>query len=411
MPGVVHVESESIVAPPPRNRLRNPFFEFFGEPQQHPRGRRSGTGSGVIIDAGKGHIITNHHVIAGADSIMVGLSDGRRYKATILGTDPETDVAILKIDADNLTSLKIGNSEKLRVGETVFAIGSPFGLSQSVTSGIVSALGRSGLGIESYEDFIQTDAAINKGNSGGALINARGELIGINTAILGATNAGGNIGIGFAIPINMVVAITEQLLETGRVQRGQLGIIVQVLTPELAKAFGVDKRRGIIIAQVHEDSPAEKAGLQTGDIILSINDKRIENHRQVKSFIGLRQVGERVVVGVLRDGKELKLEATIEAREMREMPGENLGVRFSGVLLENFVSRRDDGMDGVGVKNIRRGSRAYQRGLRPGDVILSVNDQRVTNLKELSEELEKHDKDDTLALLVNRRGRSIYIAL
>ena len=350
MAAVVHVESESTVLVRKRNRWRDPFLKrFFGKPNTVPRPleerKRGGSGSGVIVNAKRGHIITNHHVIDGADSIVVRLSDGRHYEAKVIGTDPETDIAILKIESDDLVEMPLGDSERLRVGETVFAIGSPFGLSQTATSGIVSALSRSGLGIESYEDFIQTDAAINRGNSGGALIDKKGNLIGINTAILGAS--GGNIGIGFAIPINMVVAITEQLLEDGRVQRGQLGIIVQVLTDDLAKAFGVDRRRGIIIAEVASGSPAEEAELRVGDIILSVNGRQVENHRQIKSYIGLRRVGEKVIMGVLRGGETLELEAIIAARELRTIAGENISAKFSGVLLENYIDERGGASIGV----------------------------------------------------------------
>ena len=409
MPAVVHVESETTVLVPRRGQPRHPLLErFFGDSQPPLRERkRGGSASGVIISAELGRVITNHHVVAGADSIIIALSDGRRYEAKLVGADPETDIAILEIDADNLTDIPLGNSEKLRVGDEVFAVGSPFGLSQTVTSGIVSALSRSGLGIESYEDFIQTDAAINRGNSGGALINRRGELIGINTAILGA--AGGNVGIGFAIPINMVTAIADQLLETGRVRRGQLGIAVQVLTAELAKAFGVERRRGIIIAQVRPGSSAEAAGLRAGDIITSVNGRPIENHRQIKSYIGLRRIGEKVTMGVLRGGEEMEFEAIISARELRDMSGDNLGSKFSGLLLENFVPERSGVAEGVVIKNIRKNSHAYHKGLRVGDVILSVNGQRVLDLEELGEAVSTDD--DTVALLIKRRGRSIFVAL
>ena len=414
MPAVVHVESESAPPAAPPNRRWRPFFEqFFGEPPGVPgrsqRPRRPGataSGSGVIVDADPGHVITNHHVIAAADSIVVVLSDGRRYDATVVGADPETDIAILKIEADELTELPLGDSEKLRVGDSVYAVGSPFGLSRTVTSGIVSALSRSGLGIESYEDFIQTDAAINRGNSGGALVNSRGELVGINTAILGA--AGGNIGIGFAIPVNTVSAITEQLLDTGRVQRGHLGIVVQVLTPDLARAFDIDQRRGIIIAEVRPDSAAEKAGLQAGDVIVSVNGRLVENHRQIKSYIGLRKIGEKVEMEVLRAGEKKQFTAIISARELRDMPGESLGRRFSGVLLENFAP--DGDAEGVFVKSVREGSRAYQQGLRGGDVIVAINGARVANLEELSAAVDSRASAPA-ALLVNRRGRSIFIAL
>lgn len=412
MPAVVGVESEATVKVPQRRVFPHPFFEFFGErmPQQPYRERkRAGTGSGVIIDAEKGYVITNHHVIAGADSVVVMLNDGRRYDAEVLGSDPETDISILRIDADDITEMKLGDSDNLRVGDYVFAIGSPFGLSQSVTSGIVSALGRSGLGIESYEDFIQTDASINRGNSGGALININGELIGINTAILGSSGNGGNIGIGFAIPINMAVGVTEQLLEYGHVKRGQLGIVIQALTPELAKAFDVERSAGIVIAQVRPDSPAEKAGLELGDVILSVNGRPVKNHHQMRSYIGLRRIGERVVMEVLRDGEEIEVTAVITEPEMRNASGEKLNRKFAGVLLENFTPSRTGEPAGVLVKDIRRSSHAYDSGLRQGDIIISINRKPVLNLEQLRQAVSV-DRS-TLAVLVKRKGRRIFLGI
>jgi serine protease Do/serine protease DegQ len=258
-----------------------------------------------VVDTAKGFIVTNHHVIDRADSIMVTLRDGRNYRAQLIGSDPDTDIAVIQIPAENLSSLTFANSDMLRVGDFVVAIGNPFGLGQTVTSGIVSALGRSGLGLEGYENFIQTDASINPGNSGGALVNLRGELIGINTAILAP--AGGNIGIGFAIPVNTVQYLMQQLVKTGSVRRGKLGVTVQDLTPEFAETTGSSRTLGAMIAQVIPGSAAAKADLKTGDIILAINDKQVRNASALRSAIGLVPIGDRVKLDILRDGKPLSV--------------------------------------------------------------------------------------------------------
>ena len=412
MPAVVGVESEATVLVPQQRMFPHPFFErFFGDQPHRPyrERKRGGAGSGVIIDAEKGHVITNYHVIANADSVVVMLSDGRRYEAKVLGSDPETDISILKIEAADLTEMKLGNSDALRVGDPVFAIGNPLGLSQSVTSGIVSALGRSGLGIESYEDFIQTDASINRGNSGGALININGELIGINTAIIASGGNSGNIGIGFAIPVNMAAGITEQLLEQGHVRRGQLGIVIQALTPDLAKAFDVKQQTGIVIAQVKPDSPADEAGLEVGDIISSVNGRMIKNHRQMRSYIGLRRIGERVVMDVLRNGREMEVTATITEQEMREMEGGKLSRKFAGVLLENYIVPRTGEQAGVLVKDVRRDSQAYGRGLRKNDLIIGANRRNISNLEQLR--LVMSGVRDIVPVLIRRGGQRIFLGL
>ncbi|WP_297292610.1 Do family serine endopeptidase, partial [Oceanicoccus sp.] len=293
-PSVVNISTYTTRTMRQNPLLNDPFFRrFFNIPkgQQMPQKRRTqSAGSGVIIDAKKGTVVTNHHVVDGADEIYVGLEDGRSYKASLIGSDPEVDIAVLKLEEfEHLTQLVIADSEQLQVGDFVIAIGNPFGLGQTVTSGVVSALGRSGLGIEGYENFIQTDASINPGNSGGALINLRGELIGINTAILAP--AGGNVGIGFAIPTNMAKASVDQILEYGEVRRGQLGIIIQDLTHDLAEAFDIDKQqRGVLIAQVQSESAAEKAGLLPGDIVVSVDSKAVETSAQLRNEIGRRRI-------------------------------------------------------------------------------------------------------------------------
>jgi Do/DeqQ family serine protease len=295
MPAVVNISSaQTQISNNPL--LNDPIFRhFFNIPAQKTHSR----GSGVVIDARKGYVVTNHHVIEKANEITVNLQDGREFKAEIIGTDPETDVALMKIPAENLTTLPSANSDQLRVGDFVVAIGNPFGLGQTVTSGIVSALGRSGLGIEGYEDFIQTDASINPGNSGGALVNLRGELIGINTAIFAPS--GGNVGIGFAIPSNMVQQVVQHLVQFGEVQRGSLGIRIQELTPQLASALGLENsHKGAVVTEIAVDSPAEKAGLQPADVIVAINNQPVNRVSEVRNRVGLLRIGEKVALTVLR---------------------------------------------------------------------------------------------------------------
>lgn len=293
-----------------RPSYTDPLFEhFFGG--RIPSERRSrGTGSGVIIDAKNGHIVTNYHVVAGANSIVVTLNDGRKAPATIIGTDPRADIAVIKIKEKGLVALPLGNSDQLRVGDFAVAIGNPYGLGQSVTSGIISALGRTDLGIEEYEDFIQTDASINPGNSGGALVDLNGRLIGINTAILGG-DGGGNVGIGFAIPVNMMKNIVKQLVAYGQVERGQLGVVVQDLDHRLAKALGTRDNRGAVVAEVVYGSPADLAGLRSGDVITHINGKKIKSANDVRNKVGTMRIGTRVNIDIFREGIRKNLTAVI----------------------------------------------------------------------------------------------------
>ena len=308
-PAVVNIATEG-TRRTNRQTFNDPIFEhFFGG--KIPSERKSrGTGSGVIINARKGHIVTNYHVVANAKKITVTLNDGRKLPATIVGTDPRADIAVIKVKETNLINLPLGNSDKLRVGDFAVAIGNPYGLGQSVTSGIVSALGRSDLGIEEYEDFIQTDASINPGNSGGALVNLNGELIGINTAILGG-DGGGNVGIGFAIPVNMMKNIVNQLVSYGQVERGQLGVVVHDLDRKLAKVLGTKDHLGAVIAEVIYGSPADLAGLQAGDVITHINGKKIKGANDVRNKVGTMRVGTRVNIDAVRKGSVKNVTAVV----------------------------------------------------------------------------------------------------
>jgi len=312
VPGVVNISTSTRIRYEENPLFRDPFFRQFFDlpnaPMEQEREQQS-LGSGVIIDAEKGYVITNNHVIDKADKITVTLQDGQNVEAKLVGSDKNTDIALIKINNGHLIELPKGNSDLLQVGDYVVAIGSPFGLGQTVTSGIVSALGRSSLGIEGYEDFIQTDASINPGNSGGALVNLQGELIGINTAIVGPS--GGNVGIGFAIPINLANQIVNQIIQYGNIQRGQLGIQMQDLTPALAKAFGIDQQHGAVVAGIIPGSAADKAGLQRGDVIIAVNGQALDSSTKLRNRVALMQVGDVVNLDILRDGKEINLKARI----------------------------------------------------------------------------------------------------
>jgi Do/DeqQ family serine protease len=309
-PGVVNIAVRARIARRANPLLDDPFFRrFFDLPPVPPRQDVLSAGSGVIVDAGRGYVLTNSHVVANAQEIRVTLKDRRTYPARLVGADPETDIALLQIDAPDLAAVALGNSDRLEVGDLVVAIGNPFGLGQTVTSGIVSALGRGGLGIEGYEDFIQTDASINPGNSGGALVNSRGELVGINTAILGPT--GGNIGIGFAVPVNMARAVMTQLSEHGEVHRGQLGVTVQDLTPDLAETMALDLRGGAVVSQVAPGSAAAMAGLRLRDVIVEVNGSPIADAADLRNLVGLLPVGADLAIVLYRDGQERSVNARI----------------------------------------------------------------------------------------------------
>ena len=360
-------------------------------------------GSGVIIDAAKGYVVTNNHVVDNASSIKVQLSDGRKFDAKVVGKDPRSDIALIQIqDPKNLTASKIADSDALRVGDYTVAIGNPFGLGETVTSGIVSALGRSGLNAENYENFIQTDAAINRGNSGGALVNLNGELIGINTAILAPD--GGNIGIGFAIPSNMVKNLTAQMVQYGQVKRGELGILGTELNSELAKAMKVDAQRGAFVSQVMPNSSAAKAGIKAGDVITSLNGKPISSFAALRAEVGSMPIGSKVTLGLLRDGKAVNVSLELQQSSQNQVDSSTI---FSGIEGAEMSNKGAD--KGVVVNNVKANSPAARIGLKKGDVIMGANQQPVKNIAELRKILDS--KPSVLALNIQRGDTSIYLLM
>lgn len=390
-PAVVNI-SVQVTAPARQNPLmRDPFFRRFFEdlleqPQQRPQ---LSAGSGVVIDARLGYVITNHHVIEEAQEIVVTLKDRRELSAQLVGSDPGTDIALLKVAPGGLTELKLGDSEALEVGDFVIAIGNPFGLGQTVTSGIVSALGRTGLNIHGYEDFIQTDASINPGNSGGALINLKGELIGINSAIIGPS--GGNVGIGFAVPSNMAQAVVEQLAEYGEVRRGRLGVLIQDLTPELAEALNLAISEGAVVTGVEAGSPAEEAGVATGDVMVAIDGHEVTGSADLRNRIGLVRVGGKVTVTVLRNGKRKDFEVRVGKVERATYAGDQSAPQLSGAVFQAMGSEHplSGQVDGVVVADVERDSRAWRNNIRPEDLIIAINRERVRNLEELNSALRR----------------------
>ncbi len=410
LPAVVNIATSGKVRVRQNPLMDDPFFRRFFDVPNQPRERKTESlGSGVIVDAKKGYILTNNHVIDKADEIDVTLNDGRSFKATLIGTDPETDIAVIQIKADELTALKISDSDKLRVGDFAVAIGNPFGLSSTVTSGIVSALGRNGLGIEGYEDFIQTDASINPGNSGGALVNLRGDLIGINTAIF--SRSGGNIGIGFAIPINMASDVMQQLVKHGEVKRGRIGAQAQDITPDLAQAFDLPTGAGgAVITQVNPGSAADKAGLKAGDIVLEINGKQVEHASDLRNFIGLLRVGKQVNMKVMRDGKTQELVAVVQIPDSDGKQGKALHPKLAGAQFGNIKegSRLYGRIEGVLVVKIERDSPAAHAGLRKGDIIISANRINIKNLKDLKQATKGAKK---LLLNIRRGNGALFLYL
>jgi serine protease Do/serine protease DegQ len=410
-PAVVNIATQGTVEVGRNPIFDDPFFRrFFGEGQRGPRQRQNHSiGSGVIIDAALGYVLTNSHVVANADKIIVTLTDKRQLKAVLIGHDPGTDVAVLKVEPNDLTDLHMADSDFVEVGDYVIAIGNPFGLGQSVSAGIVSALGRTGLGIEAYENFIQTDASINPGNSGGALVNLKGELVGINTAIIAP--GGGNIGIGFAIPINMVRQIMDQLIEYGEVRRGRIGVQIQDLTPDLAEEFGVEHDGGALVAQVMPDSPAARAELSAGDVIIAVNGKAVRSGSDLRNIIGLLRVGSQVRLRLIRDGVEIGI--TLEIGEIQEVraPASSDVPKLKGAAFGElpksspFFGR----VKGVYVVSVVQGSPAWQAGLRDEDVVTSVNRKPVTNPGELMAAASK--AGGSLLLNIIRGDGSLFILI
>ena len=394
-PAVVIIATEGRLQQPqmqqPHPFFDHPFFErFFGErerPTPQPRRPRA-VGSGVIVDAENGYLLTNQHVIDSAERITVTLTDRREFEAEVVGADPETDVALLKIEAESLTALPLADSNELQIGDYVVAIGNPFGLGQTITAGIVSAVGRSGLSLESYEDFIQTDAAINVGNSGGALINLKGELVGINTAIF--SGRGGNIGIGFAIPVNMARGIMDQLLAHGEIQRGRIGVQIQDLTPDLAEALGTSHQRGAVVAQVLPGTPAEGAGIQAGDVIVEMNGKQVVGSSDLRNKVGLLRVGDAVRLIIERDGEPLTIDLAVgESGKVALRAGSQIP-QLEGVVLGPLTpsSELHGEVEGVLVIEVEVETPAWNAGLREGDVITEVNRQEVKDSDEILAVLE-----------------------
>ena len=413
-PAVVNISVESSRSVEMNPLFNDPFFRRFFDmqppPQQPQRRQQMSAGSGVIIDAEEGYVLTNHHVVENGERIIVTLKDRQQFDAELVGSDPGTDIALVKIDAEDLAALDLGDSDRLQVGDYVLAIGNPFGLGQTVTSGIVSALGRSGLNIEGYEDFIQTDASINPGNSGGALVTLDGRLVGINTAIIAP--AGGNVGIGFAVPANMATAVVDQLIEFGEVQRGLLGVMVQDFTPDLAEALGIQAGVGAVITQVEPDSAAEAAGLQAGDLIVSVDGRPVAGSADLRSQIGLKRTGRTITIEFIRDGERQTVEATLRRGPQGGAQTRDQGLeRLSGADLRDLEPGDPlyGEISGVVVASLDPASRAARSGLEAGDIILAVNRTPVASVTELREELAGIDR--ALALTVQRGSSRIFLIM
>lgn len=406
-PAVVNISVLTRSAIEENPLFRDPFFRrFFNLPEQAERPERS-VGSGVIVDAARGYVVTNYHVIKDAQQVVVTLKDRRQFQAKLVGTDPGTDIALLKIDARNLQAIRLGDSDLLNVGDFVVAIGNPFGLGQTVTSGIVSALGRSGLDIEGYEDFIQTDASINPGNSGGALVNLKGELIGINTAIIGPSGA--NVGIGFAVPSVMVKAVLDQIARFGEVRRGRLGASSEDITHDLAASLGLGSTEGAIISTVEPGSPAEKGGLKPRDVVTTVNGKAVRSSIDLRNKIGLMPIGETVNLGLIRNGKPLAAKVKIAKPPEPESSEAETVPQLAGATVANLKPGSPRGAEGVLVTQVDASSPAWRHGIRPGDIIIGVNRRKVRTVKEFLAAVQTNE--DRIFLTVLRGDFRVTILI
>jgi serine protease Do len=425
-PAVVNVESVQVLKGrgsrgmdtlpedhPFRDFFGDEFFRrFFGPMAPEGRGRFTmGVGSGVIVDE-KGTVLTNYHVVRGADVVNVKLADKREFEAEVVGVDEKTEVAVLRIEGDHFTPATLGDSDKAEVGDWVLAIGNPFGLSQTVTAGIVSAKGRANVGIADYEDFIQTDAAINPGNSGGPLVNMNGEVIGINTAIVSGSRS--NAGVGFAIPSNMAKAVMEELINEGKVTRGHLGVWIQDLNEDLAGKFGISEIKGALVSDVIEDSPAEKAGIQTGDVIVRYNDREVEDASRLRNMVAATAPETKVELEIIREGESKTISVVIGTQpgeSLSEVKKTELGLSVDDLTPEVAKELGVEKAEGVVVTEVEPGGPAEEAGVRRGDVIVELDRQAVKNVEEFNEALAKSEEETNVLLLVRRGKQSRYFAV
>jgi Do/DeqQ family serine protease len=413
-PAVVNISSKKHV------QVQNPYFndpavrQLFGLPGGSSERVEQSLGSGVIVDAAKGYVLTNNHVVGGADDISVTLQDGRTFKGKRIGTDPDTDVAVVQIPADHLQALPLADSNQLRVGDYVVAVGNPFGLGQTVTSGIVSALGRSGLGSASsgstgFQNFIQTDASINPGNSGGALVNLRGELVGINTMIF--SPSGGNVGIGFAVPTAITSEVMEQLLDHGKVERGNLGLQTQAITPRIAKLLSLKDTNGVVVTGVSSGSAAEQAGLQPGDVLTALDGKPLRSVEELRNTEGLLPLGSSVRLGVVRDGKSSIVNVTLSAEKLSSVDGGKLDARLAGVIFSDLSDdQRGQGMFGAVVSSVKPNSRAALAGLTTDDIVVGIGNQRIPSVSVLRGLANVHLRQLVL-IVAHADGNNRYVVI
>mgnify|MGYP000877296954 FL=1 len=404
LPAVVSVKVEGTAQQ--SQRIPEELKKYFGEDGTDQAQPFEGLGSGVVIDAAKGYVLTNNHVISEADKISVQMNDGREFEAKLIGGDDQSDIALLQLqNATNLTQIAVADSDKLRVGDFAVAVGNPFGLGQTATSGIISALGRSGLNLEGLENFIQTDASINRGNSGGALLNLNGELIGINTAILAP--GGGSVGIGFAIPSNMARTLAQQLIDFGEVKRGLLGIKGMEMSADIAKAFNLNVQRGAFVSEVLPNSGSAKAGIKSGDVIVSLNDKPLSSFAELRSRIATTEPGTKVKLGLLREGKPMTVEVTLDKSTSSSASAEMIAPALQGAALSD--GQLKDGTKGITLESVEKSSPAAQAGLHEDDVIIAVNRTRVQSIAEMRKVLE--NKPAVIALQIVRGNDTLYILL